>query len=944
MKLIIQIVFLLLVIVYIQGTSFAQTTQVKYLSGIGVDHPVEWDFFCTAGRNSGKWTKIEVPSCWEQQGFGKYDYGHAKDSVRGKEQGLYKYEFSVPADWSKKQVDIVFQGSMTDTEVKINGKSAGSIHQGAFYEFRYNISKLLKYGQSNLLEVRVSKQSANESVNKAERHGDYWIFGGIFRPVYLEAMPINHIERVAIDAKADGTFAADVFLAGTVKSGELRAQVLTLDNKAVGKSFSVPVEKGASKVTLQSTIENIKSWNPEDPNLYNVKFELVSNGQPVHATAARFGFRTIEVRQRDGIYVNGVKVKFKGVNRHTFRAEYGRASSKALSIEDVELIKSMNMNAVRMSHYPPDSHFLDVCDSLGLFVLDELTGWHATYDDVVGPKLVKEMVTRDVNHPSIVLWDNGNEGGHNPNFDAYFKEYDIQKRVVIYPWMEHNGIATQHYRPYDYGAGTFWNGRLITMPTEFLHGMYDGGHGAGLYDYWEYIWNKPKAAGGFLWDLFDQGILRTDKDGELYDTDGNHGADGIVGPNLEKEASYYAIKEIWSPVKLEEREITSGWDKKLGVENRYIYTNLKECQFSFKLEKLHLPNHKVIQMVEVGTIPAPDLAPGEKGQLQIPVPANWADFDVMEITATDCFGKELYSWNYPLITASAMADRLMNQAEKTEKLQLTDAGDYLLVQGADVQFTINKKNGFLQQVRNEKGIIPFTNGPDISAGLTAFKGLETKIVGKDSITITCHFQTENADSSRMKEFIWTFYPNGWAKLHLYYFPPEYDKDFDYMGVNFSYPEELVNGVEWLGNGPYRVWKNRTQGVEFGVHQKDYNNTITGVSPLVYPEFKGYHANLYWARIQSKEQSFTVAISTDDVFLRLYTPADPEQYDKRVSPVFPKGDISFMQAIPPIGTKCNDPWNMGPSGLKNKFFDYGPFDDWRIRSQQMTLYFNFSSNQ
>ena len=266
-----------------------------------------------------------------------------------------------------------------------------------------------------------------------------------------------------------------------------------------------------------------------------------------------------------------------------------------------------------------------------------------------------------------------------------------------------------------------------------------------LNDYWEYIWNKPKAAGGFLWDLFDQGILRTDKDGEVYDTDGNHGADGIVGPNLEKEASYYAIREIWSPVKLEEREITPGWDHKLGVENRYIYTNLKECQFSFKLQKLHLPNQMVIQMVEVGTIPAPDLAPGEKGQLQIPVPANWADFDVMEITATDRFGKELYTWNYPLLTASAMAGRLMNQAEKTEKLQLTDAGDYLLIQGADVQFTIRKKNGLLQQVRNEKGIIPFTNGPDISAGVTAFKGLETKTFGKDSITITCHFQTRKCE-------------------------------------------------------------------------------------------------------------------------------------------------------------------------------------------------------
>ena len=121
------------------------------------------------------------------------------------------------------------------------------------------------------------------------------------------------------------------------------------------------------------------------------------------------------------------------------------------------------------------------------------------------------------------------------------------------------------------------------------------------------------------------------------------------------------------------------------------------------------------------------------------VPANWADFDVMEITATNRFGKELYTWSYPLLTASAMANRLMDQSPKTEKLEMTDKGDKLLIQAADVQFTIGKENGFLQQVKNEKGFIPFTNGPDISAGVTTFKGLETKIFGKDSLTITCHF-------------------------------------------------------------------------------------------------------------------------------------------------------------------------------------------------------------
>ncbi|WP_163712498.1 glycoside hydrolase family 2 TIM barrel-domain containing protein [Mangrovibacterium lignilyticum] len=943
MRLSIKLLLLLVVNVYISLQVSAQSTELVYLSGTGVDKQVEWDFYCTAGRNSGEWTKIPVPSCWEQEGFGVYNYGHAKDEERLDEKGLYRFQFSVPKEWNKKQVEIVFQGVMTDANVKVNGKSAGVVHQGAYYQFQYDISKLLKYGQQNQLEVTVAKHSNNESVKKAEGHGDYWIFGGIYRPVYLEAKPEQNIERVAIDAKADGEFTADVFLTSVSSADAVKAQIYSLEGQPVGVAFFTELKKGADKVQLHAKLNGVEAWNAEYPKLYQVKFELQANGNTVHENTTRFGFRTVEIRQRDGVYVNGVKVKFKGVNRHTFRAQYGRASSKVISIEDVELIKSMNMNAVRMSHYPPDSHFLEVCDSLGLFVLDELTGWHATYDNEVGPKLVKEMVTRDVNHPSILMWDNGNEGGHNPAFDELFTQYDIQKRLVIYPWMEHNGLATQHYRGYDYGAGTFWNGRLITMPTEFLHGMYDGGHGASLYDYWEYIWNKPKAAGGFLWDLFDQGILRTDKEGEVYDTDGNHGADGIVGPKLEREGSYFAIKKIWCPVRLEDLEITPTWEKKIGIENRYIYTNLNECNFSYKLQKLPLPGQMVIQTVETGSIPVPDLNPGAKGQLVIPLSENWADFDVLEITATDRYGKELYTWSYPLHTAGEVASNLVESASNSDKLSLTEGDDAFVIQAAKNQFSISKNNGMLQQVKNEEGIIPFNQGPSLSAGVTAFKNVEAR-TSKDSIVLISSFETGDADSSRMKEFTWTFYPNGWAKLHIYYFPPVYDVDFDLMGVDFSYPEELVEGVEWLGNGPYRVWKNRMQGAEFGLHQKAYNNTITGVSPIIYPEFKGYHSNLYWAKIQSKEQSFTVATSTDDVFLRLYTPAQPDPFDPRVVPAFPGGDISFMQAIPAIGTKCNEAWNMGPAGQKNKFFDYGPFDDWRIRSQQMTLYFNFSSNQ
>ncbi|WP_423128281.1 glycoside hydrolase family 2 TIM barrel-domain containing protein [Gaoshiqia sp. Z1-71] len=917
----------------------AQQTEIKYLSGTGADQTVDWQFFCTDGQNSGKWTSIPVPSNWELQGFGTYNYGHAKDEERGKETGRYRFDFETPAHWKGRVVNIVFEGSMTDTEVKINGKLAGPIHQGSFYRFKYDISRLLKYGSTNLLEVTVAKHSANESVNRAERYADFWIFGGIFRPVYLEVKPQQNIERVAIDAKADGSLTAEVFIQKPAGAEILKAQVFDLNGNLVGREFSTEVEKGSTVIRLQSNISGVKSWNPEGPNLYQVTFSLISKGKEIHQVTERIGFRTVEVRDRDGVYVNGVKIKFKGVNRHTFRPETGRASCKAFSIEDVRLMKEMNMNAVRMSHYPPDKHFLEVCDSLGLFVMNELAGWHDAYDTRVGSKLVKEMVIRDVNHPSVVFWSNGNEGGHNFDLDPLFAQYDIQNRRVIHPWNEFNGFATQHYRAYDYGAGSYWNGHLITMPTEFLHGMYDGGHGAGLWDYWELMWNKSRAAGGFLWVFADEGVVRTDQNGAI-DTYGSSAPDGILGPHHEKEGSFFAIKEIWSPVRPDDSDITADFGGKINLENRYFYTNLNQCRFSWKLTKFPLPGSSAQVKTVSGTALAPDIAPGQKGTLQLELPADWASYDALYFTAADRFGNELYTWSRAIKLPADLVAQLLAKSNGNSAVSFTETGLVYRIKAGTVEYSIGKTDGVLKKVVNEKGEIPFRNGPEISAGLTAFKSLEMKNYG-DSLMLICSFKTEKSDSTRMKEFVWTFYPNGWARLHLYYVPEFYDRDFDYMGVNFSYPEELVTGVKWLGRGPYRVWKNRMQGVELGLHQKDYNNTVTGVAPVVYPEFKGYHANLYWARIESKEQSFTVATSDEDVFLRLYTPAQPEKVFERTAPAFPAGDISFMQAIPPIGTKSNDPWDMGPSGKKNMFFDYGPYDNWRSRSKQMTLYFNFS---
>ncbi len=180
----------------------APQKQVQYLSGRDNTHTVAWDFYCTGGRKSGYWTTIQGPSCWEQQGFGSYNYGrdyktYGKNFRFADEQGKYKYTFSVPAGWRDKAVQLVFEGAMTDAEVRVNGQLAGPTHQGAFYRFKYDINPLLKFDAPNQLEVTVSKMSADASVNNAERLADYWIFGGLFRPVYLEATPKSFIPYTA---------------------------------------------------------------------------------------------------------------------------------------------------------------------------------------------------------------------------------------------------------------------------------------------------------------------------------------------------------------------------------------------------------------------------------------------------------------------------------------------------------------------------------------------------------------------------------------------------------------------------------------------------------------------------------------------------------------------------------------------------------------------------
>ncbi|MFN8258699.1 MAG: glycoside hydrolase family 2 TIM barrel-domain containing protein [Bacteroidales bacterium] len=880
----------------------AQDTQIIYLTGTGNDKTAQWDFFCTEGRNSGKWTKIDVPSCWELKGFGTYNYGH--DSVKANEHGLYRYRFMADKSWKDKKVELVFEGVMTDVEVKINGKLAGAKHQGGFYCFKYDISGLIKPGKLNLLEADVAKMSSNPSVNEAEREADYWIFGGIYRPVYLQIKPENSIDRVAIDGKSNGSFNAEIYFNPLNKNNnyEIELNIVDLQDNTIQKSAKIREDNPQSTFMLNTKFAKIRTWHPEHPFLYLAIFKLFSNGKEIHTHAEKFGFRTVEFKNRDGIYVNGNKIMFKGVNRHSFYPASGRTTSKEISIADVKLIKQMNMNAVRMSHYPPDGHFLDACDSLGLFVIDELAGWQwPPYDTEIGKKLVREMVYHDINHASVVMWSNGNEGGFNFDLDTVFKTLDIQKRKVIHPWSIFEGTDTQHYKSYNYGTNTLYNGREVFFPTEFLHGLYDGGHGAGLNDHWNLMLGNPLSAGGFLWCLIDEGVVRTDKKDSI-DCDGNHAPDGILGPYREKEGSFNSIKEIWSPVFICLKDLPPAFSGILLVQNRYLETNLKSCLFTYNFKSFQ--TGKVLNK----QAESPDLEPGENGFLHLTLPEDWRAYDVLYLTAFDATGNEIYTWSWPLKSPKEVTQEHLNPDNNNKIISFIENETSIDVLLPDIKFSFDAVNGMLLKVIKRNQETGLSNGP-------VFVNRPIEITNI-SHSITDQFFTLTVSGKNSYNFKWTIYSNGLARLEYRYVP---DPKGSFYGISFDYPENEIKSVNYLGNGPYRVYKNRMKGVTFNKWEKKYNNTITGVN-WEYPEFKGYYSRFYYAEILGFKNNFKVYTETEDLFLRLFTPEVPSKHGFAAAE-YPTGNISFLHAISPIGTKFDKAENHGPEGQPNEFQYY-----------------------
>jgi len=945
--------YAVLSIVLLASAARAAETETQYLSGLGKDDPVKWEFMCDKGMNANKWSTIGVPSNWQLQGFGIYEYGRPNPADGWpRTHGIYKRTFTTPAAWRDKTVFIDFEGVMTDAQVTINGQSAGPVHQGGYYAFKYDITSLLKpAGEKNELQVDVDDDSMNPSVNNAERRGDYWNYSGIYRPVYLEAVPRTFVDHLAISATAEGSLSVDVTTSdtrtGAASAGKasLEMRVLDLNGRPVGDPIMAKDVSFNEVTHLAGKIDNPRLWNAETPNLYQLEVRLRLGDAVVHTVHQKFGFRTIELRPGQGMFVNGKRVFLRGVDRHSFWPDSGRTLSAQISRDDINVIKDLNGNAVRTSHYPPDGDFLDACDELGIYVLDELGGWHAHYDTDIGQKLVKEMVEHDVNHPSILFWDNGNEGGWNTALDSDFSKYDPQKRVVLHPWAAFPpGIAdTKHYPTYEQLQQKL-AADAVYFPTEMLHGLYDGGAGAGLNEYWDLILKSKAGAGGFLWAFLDEDVKRVDKGGILDSAD-NQAPDGIVGPYREREGSFYTVKQLWSPIIVTPPD---GTARAYTVTNRYAFINADRCTFEWEAIAFRQPNDAASGSVVLSsrTDRGRSLSPGASASWDgwgSPAPAAGPNAkrrpDATRLRIKDATGRVIQTYVWP---ATDLAHRL-EQVEKSAgraKPAATESGDTITATAGDLSLQISQTTGLLVSATRQGKSFSLVNGPRVVAMGSRLPPPPSRpqnppaapptppAFAPDSKLTSLGQKTDGNDlvvsatfDGPMKSVTYRLKPNGWVSIDYVY---TLTGEHEYFGIGFDYPEANVKGMRFLGLGPAPVYRNRLAGGTLDVWNRPYNNTMVGdpddLKPgehFDYPVFKGFYTGVRWLQLNTSEGPITALVdqrSDSPIYVQIFTPKTPPvSLVGQAYAVFPQAGVSFLHAIPAIGSKFVGPKSSGPMG-------------------------------
>lgn len=589
----------------------------KWKFNFSKDHDKAPRDFYSLKYDDSQWTDFPVPGILELNGYGDAIYSNNGYpwrtqfrpeppfvEERNNYTGSYRKMVTVPADWKGERIYLHVGSATSNLMVWVNGKFVG-YSEDSKVSAEFDLTKYLTPGKENLIAMQVMRWCDGSYLEDQ----DFWRFTGIAREVYLYARPQAHIADLFITPDLvnnyqDGTL--EVKLNAVGAKGE--TVMFSLKDKE-GKEVAAQTAKvgGNGEVKVNFDIKNPLKWTAETPNLYTLYTTLMDGKQVAEVVPQRVGFRKVEIKNAQ-VLVNGQPVLFKGANRHELDPVTGYVVSMDRMLEDIRVMKELNINAVRTCHYPNDPRWYELCDIYGIYMVAEanIESHGMGYGDKTlakEPTNEKAHLERNEsnikiykNHPSIIFWSVGNEAGYGPNFE---KAYDLVKaydpsRPCQYEQAGQNG-KTDIFCPmyYDYGGCEWYakgdNPRPL-IQCEYAHAM--GNSMGGFKEYWDMVRKYPKYQGGFIWDFVDQGLRVKNKQGKTiyayggdfgrYPTsDHNFNCNGIINPDRKpnphaNEVRYY-YQNIWATAK----DLKAG---EVEVYNENFFKSLDDVELQWTLE------------------------------------------------------------------------------------------------------------------------------------------------------------------------------------------------------------------------------------------------------------------------------------------------------------------------------------------------------------------------
>ncbi len=880
------------------------------------------------------WDSLQVPGNWQTQGYGiplyvNIRYPFERDQPRvmtppedknwtvakwPNQVGSYRRDFSLPADWQGRKVLIHFAGVDAAFYLWVNGQRIG-YSQGSRTPAEFDITSAVQPG-SNSLAVEVYQYCDGSYLEDQ----DYWRLSGIFRDVFLYSTDAWHIRDYFVQSELDtnyrdATLRIDIdLLNASSTDAEIRVsgELMNAQGEALlSLSEEITAPPGNCRLTLEGDLANPAKWTAETPHLYSLVLKLEREGQAIEYLSQSIGIRKVEVKGGQ-LLVNGQAIDIKGVNRHEHDPVTGHTVNLESMIRDVRLMKQLNINSVRTSHYPDDPRFYDLCDKFGLYVIDEANiESHGYGSGPEGNPLAQDknwieahldrgrrMVERDKNHPSIILWSLGNEAGNgiclmtlydwikarDPSRPVQYEQAREMRNTDIFcpMYMSIGDMEKYAQRP------------DITRPLiqcEYAHAM--GNSVGNLQDYWDVIEKYPALQGGLIWDWVDQGLVakiptaspnnprgaRTyfAYGGDFGDqpNDADFCCNGLVQPDREFNPHAWEVKKVY-------QSIDVAWDPTTGqlvVKNKYTFTNLDrfQCDWLLRVDGQQQAagsfGRLMIEPQQVQSIPLPPLPVPDSGEqlltvaFRLPADTSWAD------------AGHVVAWQQLPIGGSW---RPQPPERLTDPLDLDETPEAITISGRNFSMAIDKSTGglssFLSAGREllSRPLVPnFAKNPnsnqrasdiwkkDWGPWNTASSQLTTRTtaITESARGVTVRIELTPPVEGVDLELEYLISPTGTVDVALRSTSEQQTQGplLPRFGVTLAVPRAL-DQVQWYGRGPHETYWDRKTSGEIAV----YGATVDKLwHPYLRPQDTGNRSDSRWFTL-TDSQGVGLKFSATDV--------------------------------------------------------------------------------